>query len=1018
MKETSVFTEYEEYYNKYTNECGPKTALLYQNGVFFEMYGVDNGTEKIGDSRKMAKLLNLTLTKRNKEKDPNIDNNDRINHLIVGFKIEQLDRFASILLNDHNYTVVVVRQLRTGDKPPREVTDIWSPGANLEYDLEPLSSQLLCIYIENEGTKSKEYKNIKMITIGLAIIDLTTGKNIVHEICNNVNDENKAIDDTYRFVSSFKLKEVIIHCSEGNLRNQNKNPVFDVDVILSQLKLDKYVVHRLSEIPKEYKNIVYQNEFLSKFFRNTGILDPISYLNLERSNIAIISYITLLNFCYKRNENILSYLHKVQIWDTGDRLVLDTNCIEQIDLMSRDNYGLYDLLDNNTTNMGKRMLRDRLTSPFVEPKAIRQEYEYISAFSESESEEYISKNKNIIKYMKDHKLIYKFQKYESLLKSIDDIERLNRKLVTNQLKPNELLSIYNSYKKIIDICLLLKCESNVTLINLISDEFVQEMENFIKLCNETIDFNILGECPQLHSINPEKFVSFFKKGYNRSLDKLQNNIDVAEDFFQELCKFISDRIIKGTSPTVKYETVKLGKKDKRIAITTTATRFRIFKQHCVNKIEFKSLKTNKKYSIKVENLQATNVSSKCIITSGTINKMSSLLIEARKELVTTTLTVFKEFNLFLTKSYQIMMQTASDLVTKVDFYKSNAKTSLLYNYCKPVIDETSDSSYIDVVQLRHPLIEQNQSKIKYVPHDLSFRDYRGRLIFGINMSGKTCLMKAVGISVVMAQMGFFVPAKEFTFSPYRAILTRIIGNDDMKNNKSSFAVEMSELLGILNRVDKNVLVLGDEVCRGTETLSGTSIMAHTIGELSKSKASFLFATHLHELTKFEEITDIKTLKICHLKFYRDSSSGEIVYDRSLQDGQGSSIYGLEVLKSLGFDESFIEGANKFRKRLLGISDDVLSTSSTKYHKDLFIGECCIPECKNKSNHTHHIQFQSLADEHGFVDNVQKNHLSNLVRLCEDCHHMVHNSSGKYKFIIKGYVMTTAGIKLDYEKVEL
>ena len=102
------------------------------------------------------------------------------------------------------------------------------------------------------------------------------------------------------------------------------------------------------------------------------------------------------------------------------------------------------------------------------------------------------------------------------------------------------------------------------------------------------------------------------------------------------------------------------------------------------------------------------------------------------------------------------------------------------------------------------------------------------LIYGTNGVGKSSINRSVGISVIMAQAGMFVACSTFTYKPYSALYTRILGNDNIFKGLSTFAVEMSELSAILKNGNQNTLILGDEVCSGTETSSAVSIFASAI----------------------------------------------------------------------------------------------------------------------------------------------------------------------------------------------
>ena len=139
------------------------------------------------------------------------------------------------------------------------------------------------------------------------------------------------------------------------------------------------------------------------------------------------------------------------------------------------------------------------------------------------------------------------------------------------------------------------------------------------------------------------------------------------------------------------------------------------------------------------------------------------------------------------------------------------------------------------------------------------------LLYGTNAVGKTSFIRALGIAVILAQSGLYVPCSAFNYKPYKYIFTRIIGNDNIFKGLSTFAVEMSELRTILRLMNENSLVLGDELCSGTETMSAISIFIAGSQQLHKCGSSFIFATHLHEIVNFEEITSLKKLTKKHME---------------------------------------------------------------------------------------------------------------------------------------------------------
>ena len=130
--------------------------------------------------------------------------------------------------------------------------------------------------------------------------------------------------------------------------------------------------------------------------------------------------------------------------------------------------------------------------------------------------------------------------------------------------------------------------------------------------------------------------------------------------------------------------------------------------------------------------------------------------------------------------------------------------------------------------------------------------------------GKSSLLKSIAIAIIMAQSGLFVPCSEFIFHPYQRIMTRILGNDNLFKGLSTFAVEISELRVILKMANNSSLILGDEVCSGTETESALSIFVSALIDIHSKNSSFIFATHFHEITNYDEIKSLTNMVLYHM----------------------------------------------------------------------------------------------------------------------------------------------------------
>jgi DNA mismatch repair protein MutS len=320
------------------------------------------------------------------------------------------------------------------------------------------------------------------------------------------------------------------------------------------------------------------------------------------------------------------------------------------------------------------------------------------------------------------------------------------------------------------------------------------------------------------------------------------------------------------------------------------------------------------------------------------------------------------------------------------------KRSKEYNFVKPVLLEGSQSS-IHVDGLRHPLIERQATKIEYVKHRVELdNDANGWLVYGMNASGKSSLMKAVGIAVLLAQAGAYVPATSFEFVPFQSLFTRILNADNLWAGLSSFAVEMTELREILGRANANTLVLGDELCSGTESISATALVGASLKHLHKSQAKFIFATHFHGLLTIPSVLELKRLRVWHLKVRYDSANDLLVYERTLNPGPGSSLYGLEVARAMNLPEEILQEALSIRKGLLG-TGDVLTAPLSEWNGKVQrrVCEICSANILNDLE-VHHIQPRAETVDSHNKDGTHQNDLRNLIVVCSKCHDSIHNST--------------------------
>jgi len=972
------FDEYMSYFDNYQRKYGDKTTVLYQCGMFYEIYGIDNEQEKLGHAPEIAVLLNVQLTRT----DKSILENNRKNPLLLGFPCEWVEKNLSVLVNN-GYTVIIVDQVSEkmcGAKKEitREVTRIVSPSTYTNTTTNQPENYLISIYIDSFLKKQNKYYNI-----GLTAIDLRTGKIFAHQAISRDYDFNASIDETYRFVQTFQPTEIIVCYNNDGIGSSSASASasagLDLNKFLDVMK-DDITVHNfdITSQPEIVKNS-YHNHFLKSYY-DSGMIYPIEYLNLELFQATTIAFCIMLQFCKDHNKELLTKLHKPIIWDNSTTLILDNNAITQLNLLphlsgagqkSHKNSSILNIINETNTNMGARMLKERLLNPIIDQNELNRRYNYVDMMLTIHNDPL-----TVISSKKQPWYII----IEKILREIADIEQLHRKIETKLLQPTDFPRLLNSY--LIIQTLFDVINSNTLFIELFPNELQLVVKDFISFCQSVLNMEEVGK------YNTKDITgNFFNRGYNSKLDALDDKIKIHKALLDEIALAFSKLSKTNTTDHVIVKSGEDGhylhtSKPRYKTIETTFTPFTLS-----NGVKITSLK-----DFEIDSKTKTNIK----ISGNIIDKYDKIITDSIDELKVDVLESYYKFLLELTAKFSNYFQKISNSIAELDVYKSTAKCATLNKYCRPTIIQQEISSF-DITNMRHPIVEKIETHNPFISNSFKLAG-EGMLLYGINASGKSSTMKAVGIAVIMAQAGFYVAADKLTISPFKSVMTRIIGNDNILKGQSSFEVEMSELRGILNRQNKNALVLGDEICHGTETNSAIALVTASLIDLAKNQVTFIFATHLQQLATMNEITEITNLRQCHLATSYDQENDKLIYNRKLKDGPGELMYGIEVAKAMKLPKNIIVLATEIRKKYF--QPESLITHSS-YNKDVYIDKCQVPNCNQRATDVHHIKFQSESDQQGFIDHMHKNHKSNLVSLCKEHHDMVHCPSS-LELIIFGY----------------
>ncbi|NCB13543.1 MAG: MutS family DNA mismatch repair protein, partial [Erysipelotrichia bacterium] len=556
--------------------------------------------------------------------------------------------------------------------------------------------------------------------------------------------------------------------------------------------------------------------------------------------------------------------------------------------------------------MGKRLLKERLTHP-------------------------IKDSKEILRRLALSKELYDYHApIENELANIYDIERLTRRIKLNRLHPFELNYLYDSLLSIKEVVKFMENYKFLTPPCSSAD-----IELFIQSINSTFDLSVSGKY-MLKDVDD----NMINVGINTKIDELNQQNEILYSKLELLKAHILTYIKSEDSNFVG-----INRLDKEgFFLTLTKNRYNLIKDELLKShiIIDNELYLFKDFTIRI---QTNSVKIFCKLTED----ISDKYVHNLRKIVELNKLVFKEKIFEFEKKFTILLEELVQFIAEVDLTVSNIKIAKKYNYsCPKIVKTKDDENFLELIDLRHPIIEANEEQGIYVPNDiilgeltLASKEYKdnviiknsnpinmynnkmhGILLYGINSSGKSSLMKSIGIAVILAQAGFYVPCKSMRFSIFDSVFTRISGADNIAKGLSSFAVEMLELKNIFNRASKKSLILGDEISHSTETMSGLSIVASSILKLSKLEAIFVFATHLHQLPEIEEIQKLKNIIALHLSVIYKDEEDKLIFDRKLGFGSGSSMYGLEYARSLHMDKEFLNKANEIRKRLTDDYDKI------------------------------------------------------------------------------------------------
>ncbi len=572
----------------------------------------------------------------------------------------------------------------------------------------------------------------------------------------------------------------------------------------------------------------------------------------------------------------LSHISRISSLEMSDAITLDPQSALHLDVVGRphsDRPTLAKVLDHCHTSMGRRLLRERLTRPLIDRTAIEARLEAV---------EFLVKDRATLSRLRES------------LKTVFDVERFVGRLGAERIGPRDLIGLRETLARwpaIADAIASTPIETQTEVCvtaSIGSTDFSLCLSNIHSLLLRSI-----ADDPPLGI----KDGGIFKRGYSSELDALYEGASDAKSW------------IAGLQARLREET----------GITTLKVGYNRVFNYFIEVSRAQSDKTPQSWIRK-----QTLVNGERYITEE-LKEKEEVVLRADERAATLEEQLFVQLRQGITGNIAKLSKLASALA-RIDVTCSLAQAALARGYSRP---RFTDDRTLDIRGGRHPVLETINPAGGFVPNDTVFSDDQGwlQLLTGPNMAGKSTYLRQVGLIVLMAQAGSFVPVDKATIGVCDRIFTRVGADDDLARNRSTFMVEMAETARILQGATPKSLILFDEVGRGTSTYDGVAIawaLAEHLAHSTVRCPRTLFATHYHELTALAD--RFAAIRNHHLAV--KEKDGRVVFLFRVKEGACDDSFGIHVAKMAGVPPSIVLRASEILRSLEDGSFDPLKGRGT------------------------------------------------------------------------------------------
>jgi DNA mismatch repair protein MutS len=797
-----------------------------------------------------SRELQITLTSRNKEKGIAVPMCGVPHHAAEGYISKLIRKGFKVAICEQVEDPRVAKKLVR-----REVTRVVTPGTAADSSLNSEENNFLAA-IARAGDR-----------VGFAALDLSTGEFRATEFQGE--DAAKRIQEEIQqlrpkevlYGSTAPLFELARPCGDGskpalsNVEGTRPGPSGG-SAGYAETPLDDWIFAPDHAIP------LLENHF--------GVMS-LEGFGLSGKPAAAAAAGAILYYVRSTQRGTLSHVDRIGFYERQTCLVLDAVTVRNLELIEPLFAGadagitLFRSIDATVTPMGKRLLRSWLLRPSIEVTEINSRLDAV----ESQLKETVSR-----------------EELRRALDGILDLERLLSRVTLETANPRDVLALSASLAKLPAVRRALEqfgTTAHAAAAARIADS-QKASPNRLSTLHSSVDE--LGDLRQRidSTIIPEPPISLsdggvIQSGVDPELDQLRDLSRNSKQFLAQIEQ--RERQRTGiASLKVKFNSIfgyylEVSKANLHLAPADYER-----KQTLVNAERF---------------------------TTPELKEYESKILDAQEKIVDIERRLFAELRSAIAGEARRIRQTALALA-EIDVLAALAQIAALRNYCRPKLDDSSD---IEIVEGRHPVIEQQElgNGERFVPNDLYLNSTTHTILVltGPNMGGKSTYLRQAALITILAQMGSFVPARSARLGLVDRVFTRIGASDNLARGRSTFMIEMTETAAILHTATARSLILLDEVGRGTATYDGLAIAWAAVEYIhARTRAKTLFATHYFELTELaEQLSGVKNYHVA----VKETGSG-IVFLRKVAPGAADRSYGIEVAKLAGLPHEVIVRARE------------------------------------------------------------------------------------------------------------